>query len=46
MSIQLLLYIIAAIFLALATFGVSPHPRVSFGWAGLCLWLIAYAFAG
>jgi hypothetical protein len=36
MTVQLLLYLIATILLALATFGVSL-PRVHFGWAGLTL---------
>lgn len=36
MTVELLLYLIATILLALATFGVSL-PRVHFGWAGLTI---------
>jgi hypothetical protein len=36
MTLTLLLYLIATILLALATFGVSL-PRVHFGWAGLTI---------
>lgn len=43
MSLQLLCYIVAAVLLALAAFGVAT-PRVSLAWLGMLLWLVAYAF--
>lgn len=43
MSLHLLLYIIAAVLIGLAAFGVGA-PRVSLAWLGMLLWLVAYAF--
>lgn len=40
MTIALFLLIIALVLLLLAAFGVNP-PRVSLGWLGLALWLLA-----
>jgi hypothetical protein len=45
MSVSLLLYLIAFIFLLLAALGVAV-PRVSVGWLGLALWLLAERLLG
>jgi len=41
-TLQLILYIVAAVLLVLAGFNVG-HPRISLAWLGMALWLIAYA---
>jgi hypothetical protein len=38
MMLTLVLYVIACMLLALAAFNVG-HPRMSFGWLGLAIWL-------
>jgi hypothetical protein len=45
MSVSMLLYILAFVFLLLAALGVAV-PRVSFGWLGLALWLLADKLLG
>lgn len=41
--LQLVLLVLGLIFLALATIGISDHPRVRWGWLGLFCWLLAEA---
>jgi hypothetical protein len=38
MMLTLVLYVIACMLLVLAAFNVG-HPRMSFGWLGLVIWL-------
>ena len=40
--LALVLYVIALILLLLTAFGVA-HPRVSFGWLALAIWLFVAA---
>lgn len=40
MTVAVILLVAGFILLTLATFGVGA-PRVSLGWAGLALWLLA-----
>jgi hypothetical protein len=38
MMLALVLYVIAWVLLVLAAFNVG-HPRMSFGWLGMAIWL-------
>jgi len=38
MMLSLVLYVIACVLLVLAAFNVG-HPKMSFGWFGLAIWL-------
>lgn len=40
MTVALILLVLAFVLLLLAAFNVNP-PRVSLGWLGLALWLLA-----
>jgi hypothetical protein len=45
MSIAMLLYIVAFVLLLIAALGVAV-PRISLGWLGLALWLLADKLLG
>ena len=45
MSWQLIVLVFAVVFLALAAFKTPEHPRVSFGWLGMFLWLLVEVFS-
>jgi hypothetical protein len=45
MSISMLLYVVAFVLLLIAAFGVAV-PRISLGWLGLALWLLADKLLG
>lgn len=45
MSIWTIVLVFAVVFLALAAGKTPEHPRVSFGWLGLFLWLLVDVFS-
>ncbi len=40
MTINLFLMVLSLVLLLLAALKVPEHPRVSFGWLGLFLWML------
>ena len=42
---QLIVMVFALVFLALAAANVPSHPRVTWGWLGMCLWLFVEMFS-
>jgi hypothetical protein len=46
MSVNLFLQVLALVALALAAFNAPGHPRVSWGWLGMFLWMATIIFGG
>lgn len=41
LTLSLVLYVLALIFLAFAALGYNPVPRIQSGWLGMLFWLVA-----
>lgn len=46
MSINLFLLVLGFVFLVLAALNVPSPPRLSFGWAGMALWMLTLILGG
>jgi hypothetical protein len=46
MSVNLFLQVLALVALALAAFNAPGHPRISWGWLGMFLWMLTVIFGG
>ncbi len=46
MSLNVFLQVLALVFLVLAALKTPEIPRLSFGWAGMALWMLTIIFGG
>jgi hypothetical protein len=46
MSVNLFLQVLALVCLVLAALKTPEHPRISFGWLGMALWMLTVVFGG
>ena len=46
MSLTLFLQVLALVCLVLAAAKVPEMPRISWGWAGMALWMLTVVFGG
>ena len=46
MSINLFLQVLALVFLVLAAIKTPEPTKLSYGWAGMALWLLTIVFGG
>lgn len=46
MSINIILQVLALVFLFLAAVKLTEPARLSYGWAGMALWMLTIIFGG